>query len=107
MIKINQGLKGNKKLNLDGYHSYNRNRNHGNMGGVATCVKNVHTMNTLKVSEGKAVEYIITRHSQFSPAVNVINMYGSQESRMSATEVAEEWEEIMKEIVDIEARSET
>ena len=54
VITVNEtNLKGNNKLNLEGYKSYNRNRVNGNMGGVSTCVKNEFSMNTLKVSEGK------------------------------------------------------
>ena len=101
-LTVNEtNLKGRNKLKLEGYNSYNRNRINANMGGISTCVKEKHSLNTLKVSEGKHIEYIITRHSQFSPAVNVINIYGSQESRLKAEEISEEWEEIMMEIVKI------
>ena len=62
--------------------------------------------NTLKLSEGKLSEYIVTRHDQFVPAINVINIYGSQETRKSSEEVKDEWEEILQEIINIEAKEE-
>ena len=63
-------------------------------------------MHTLKVSEGKKSEFIITRHGNFEPAVNVINLYGSQESRLSVEEIKEEWEELLDEIARIKSKSE-
>ena len=44
---------------------------------------------------------------QFTPAINIINWYGSQESRQTRGEVQEHWNEIMKEIISIEAKGET
>ena len=35
-----------------------------------------------------------------------INLYGSQESRLSADEVKEEWETLIKEMIKIEAKDE-
>ena len=88
-------LKGNKKLEVNGYTSLNKNRKNSNMGGVATLVKNEHSITTFKVCEGEKIECIVTRHGQFSPAINLVNVYGSQESRLSVDEVREEWEEIL------------
>ena len=61
---INQtNLKGNRKMKIEGYTSYNRNRLNANMGGVATCVAVREASNVLKVAEGvNDDEYIITRH---------------------------------------------
>ena len=73
-------LKGTNKLNLEGYMNFNRNRKNAIMGGISTSVKDKYRNTTLKVSEGKTVEYMVTRHGQFAPAINVINVYGSQES---------------------------
>ena len=75
------------------------------MGGVATAVANDDCDDVLKVSEGKETnEYIITRHSQFQRPVNIINIYGDVESRTSVDEIDDKWNEIMEEIVRIEAR---
>ena len=79
-------LRGKDKFKLEGYLSFTRNRQNAIMGGIATSVKNEHSANTLKVAEGKDEEYIITRHSEFSPALNIINYYGKQESRQSVEE---------------------
>ena len=69
-------LKGSNKLNLEGYSSFARNQTSNVMGGIATCVKNEYKNSTLKLSSGNTVEYIVTRHGQFNPAVNIIDMYG-------------------------------
>ena len=65
------------------------------MGGVATLVKAEHSVSTFKVSEGKNVECIVSRHGQFKPAINVVNVYGSQESRLSNDDLKDEWEEVV------------
>ena len=107
IVVINEtNLKKNDKLKLEGFKCFSRNRQNAAMGGVATCVKDEHSSNTLKVSTGDNEEYIITRHSQFSPAVNVINHYGTQESRQSTDEIHSSWETILNEIPDIEAKGE-
>ena len=63
VVNINEtNLKGKNKFHMAGYNCYTRNRNGGNMGGVASCVKDKYSNNTLKVSEGKKVEFIVTRH---------------------------------------------
>ena len=76
------------------------------MGGIVTGVKNKYASDTLKVSEGNRVEFLVTRLGQFSPAINVINWYGSQESRESVKDIQEQWDEIMKEIISIETKEE-
>ena len=69
------------------------------MGGVATYVEESDTDNVLKVSEGKeSNEYIVTRHSQFSTPINIINVYGSQECRVSKETIKNQWDEIMMEV---------
>ena len=107
LVTINEtNLKGKNNLKLEGFNCYTKNRKSGNMGGVATCVKNKHEANTLKVSEGKTCEFIVTRHDQFNPAINVVNIYGSQESRKSSAEIRQEWEEILKVIIDVQTKNE-
>ena len=61
---------------------------------------------TLKVSEGEREEYIVTRHSNFKPALNVINLYGKQESRQSAEDIRKGWEDVLNEIIKIESKKE-
>ena len=72
-------LKGNLKVKIPGYFSYNKNRDK-NKGGVATVIANHLIHNTMKVAEGtEEDEYIITRIDKTAPAVNIVNIYGSQE----------------------------
>lgn len=62
VITINEtNLKKAKKLNVDGYTCYNRNRKDAHMGGIATCTKNCDSVNVLKVAEGdENNEYLVT-----------------------------------------------
>ena len=84
LVTVNEThLKGNDKLKLEGYTSFTRNRQNAEKGGIATSIVDKHAVNVLKVTEGKDDEYIITRHGDFEPAVNVINFYGKQESRQT------------------------
>ena len=69
-------LRKNKKLVLNNYVSYNKNRTNGSMGGVATCVPENDANQVTKVSEGSDQnEFVITRHSMFQRPINVINTY--------------------------------
>ena len=47
---------------------------------------------TLKVAEGSNTEFIVTRHGQFKPALNIINIYGAQESRQTVEDIKTEWD---------------
>ena len=93
--------KKNDKFMLEGFKCFNRNRQNSAMGGIATAVSEEHSTNTLKIAEGKSEEYLITRHGDFSPALNVINYYGKQETKQSVEQINEGWEQILEEIVKI------
>ena len=47
-----------------------------------------------------------TRHNQFVKPVNVLNIKGRQECRMSSTEIEKQWNEILKVISKVESRDE-
>ena len=50
------------------------------------------------VSEGtEDNEYIVTRYSQFVTPVNIILVYGDQESRSKVEDVERKWGEIVEE----------
>ena len=67
------------------------------MGRIATGVLDKDASDTLKVSEGSNNnEYMITKHSQFEVPINVINIYGEQEGRVSKDEVFEKWQNVRK-----------
>ena len=107
VVTINETfLKNERKLNIPGFTCYNRNRQGVNGGGIATCVKNEDKMNTLKVFEGvNKYEVLITRHSQFETAINVINIYGSQECRTNKEKIQENWGVILQESFKIESKA--
>ena len=52
-------------------------------------------------------EYIFTRIDNTVPAVNIVNIYGSQESRSTNDEIEKSWYRLMKDVKDIEARNES
>ena len=109
VITINElGYKKDKKLKIPGYHCYNRNRVSENMGGVATAIKNDEIDHAVKTDEGSEKdEFIITRHSQFNPPINVINCYGEIESRTSNKIVEDRWQRLLEKITRIEASNES
>ena len=99
-------LKGNLKVKVPGYFSYNKNRDK-HKGGVATVIANHLVHNTMKVAEGTDEdEYIITRIDKTIPAVNIVNIYGTQESRSTKDDIDKSWYNLMKDIKDIEGRKE-
>ena len=51
-------------------------------------------------------EFIITRHGQFCTPINIINLYGEQETRVSNDEVENRWNRIVHELEVIERRGE-
>ena len=60
-----------------------KQENQKTMGGVCTAVKNNLKPYTVKVKEGSDEdEYLVTRLDHIRPAINVVNVYGGQESRM-------------------------
>ena len=108
LVTLNEtNLNGNKKFTLEGFKTFFRNRKEGNMGGIATAIREKYAIDTLKVSEGVSEEYLVTRHAQFDPAINVINLYGAQESRQTYDEIREGWDAILQEIVKIEVKRES
>ena len=93
---------------MKGYKSFSRSRVNGAMGGVATSVIESDAKDTLKVTEGKnSNEFLITRHGQFVIPLNIINVYGDVESRTAKEVTDEKWDEIIQEVVKIEARAES
>ena len=77
------------------------------MGGVATCIRNDEKVSALKTDGGdEKDEFIVTRHSQFAPAVNVVNIYGEIESRSSRSEIEARWGRIMEKVNKIKSNNE-
>ena len=77
------------------------------MSGVTPkTINDKDSKNALKVSEEHNVEYIVTSFGQFQPAINVNNLYGSQESKLTINQIKDEWDVVFEEIVDIESKEE-
>ena len=77
------------------------------MGGVAVLVKECDSDSVIKAAEGSDDnEYLVTRHSQFTIPINVITLYGEQESRSKIDKINKNWNAIMNEVVKIEERNE-
>ena len=82
----------NRKLTLQGYSYFTSNRTCVSGGGIASCVKANDMVNTLKVGEGENDhEMLVTRHSQFVRAINVINIYGAVENRSNKDDILSRW----------------
>ena len=87
---------------MKNFFSYSKNRMKAK-GGVATVISNHLKQNAVKVTEGKeGDEYIITRLDHVLPPVNIINIYGQQESRTSKQEIFESWTRLREDLVQIE-----
>ena len=109
VVTLNEtGLKSRQKLSISNYKSFNRNRSDGKlMGGVSTSIRNDEKQYVVKTAEGaEQDEFMITRHANFHTPVNVIVIYGEQESRVKDSEVESRWIRIYNEIVKIEQRNE-
>ena len=108
MLVLNETLmKKNKKPKLQGFKCFPMNRIKSSGGGVASYIRNKDASNALKMTEGtNENEFIVTRHGQFFPAINVINFYGSQERRTEKERLDNNWGEILHEIKNIENKGE-
>ena len=108
IITLNEtALSYKKKPKLNNYISFQRNRSEKSMGGVCTLVKSEFKDKFIKVTEGdNDDEFLITRHSNFVKPLNIINIYGEQESRCSKEEVEKRWDRIQAEICKIVRRNE-
>ena len=99
-------LKGKRKVKIKDYFSFTKNREKIK-GGVATIVANYIKPYTVKVTEGQEEdEYIITRFDHVVPALNVVNIYGHQESRTSKDEILASWLRLQKDLEEIDDRGE-
>ena len=108
VITLNEtGLKKNKKLSIPGFYTYNTNRVDENMGGISTSMKDDEKCDVIKTFEGENKdEILITRHSQFSPPISIINIYGEIEGRSKNEEIEERWNRYLEKIAEIESKDE-
>ena len=96
-------VSGSNKINVKNYFCFQRNRKGlKTMGGVATFVANDLKQNAVKVKEGtENDEYLVTRLDHVSPPINIMNVYGGQESRMTKQEILDNWVRMKAEIREI------
>ena len=108
IITINDtALNGKMKVKIPNYFSYSKNREK-KKGGVATVIADYLKPNTLKVGEGReGDEYIITRFDTTNPAINVINIYGQQETKNDKDDIEKSWLRLLEDVKDIENRNES
>ena len=101
-------VSGSNKIYTKNYTCFQRNRKGvKTMGGVATFVANDLKQNAVKFKEGvDNDEYLITRLDHTSPPINILNVYGGQESRMSKQDILENWVRVKADITDIMKRGE-
>ena len=86
----------NQRVELPGFTSFSANRENSLGGGIATCVSNKESMHALKVfSESTEFEMLVTRHSQFTTPINILNIYGAMESRSCKNEIKKRWDLIL------------
>ena len=72
------------------------------MGGVATAVANDLKQHWVKVTEGENDdEFLVTRLDHVYPPINIVNVYGGQETRMTRKEVHDAWLRLKKKIDNI------
>ena len=109
LVTLNEtGLKNRQKISLTKYKSFNRNRCDGqSMGGISTSVIDEEKHYVVKTAEGSGKdEFMVTRHGNFINPINVVNIYGEQESRVKDIDIENRWKRIYDEIVKIESRKE-
>ena len=108
VVTLNETLhKSKRKVSIEGYATYGKNRKNTVGGGIATLISKSHSNSVLKVGEGSEPdEYLVTRHSQFSIPINIINVYEKVESRVTNEEIEDSWYRVVTEIKKIEHRNE-
>ena len=78
------------------------------MGGVSISVKKDEAHHVIKVKEGeKDDEFIIVRNEKFKPAINVMTIYGEQETRSSKAKILEKWGIILDAINSVLCKGES
>ena len=92
-------LTGKMKISLSPYSCWYKNRTEKGGGGVATAVSQQYKDSAVGAGEGQGEdEYLITRMECFSPAPNVINIYGEQR-KTNKEEVERKWSRLLNEAV--------
>ena len=105
-ILLLNALKGKRKVRMKNFFSFSKKRVKAK-GGVATVISNNLKANTVRVAEGREDdEYIITRLDHVLPPINIVNIYGQQESRSSKEEILKSWMRLREDLLQIEISGE-
>ena len=98
---------GSRKPQFPGYRCFTVNCGHGKSGGgVGTCFDSSLAGSVLKIKEGEKNEMLVTRLDNFYTPINIINIYGEQESRTTKEDLESNWAEVLDVLADIEAKDE-
>ena len=94
---------GNNQMKVKNYFCFQRNRKGTiSRGGVVTLVANEVKSQAIRgTEEEENDEFLLIRLGHVEPAVNVLNVYGGIETRMTKQEVTENWVRLKKEITKI------
>ena len=108
ILSLNEhGIRGKNKIKIDNFHSFNKNRVNKTMGGVSISVPEDKLSNFMKVKEGEGTdEYVIVRCDDFTPPINFVSLYGTNECRVSKEIINESWQRILLDLKKIEMRKE-
>ena len=108
-ISLNEhGIVGNNKVNIENYKSFVKNRSASRMGGVALSVPDDDISSYVKIAEGEGTdEFVIIRNDKYTPALNIVTVCGSIESRSNKTDIEETWNRFCLELTRIETRNES
>ena len=99
-------LVGRRKVNLDPYTTWTRNRTEKGGGGISTSVAPQLKATTVGAGEGEGEEeYLVTRLDAFAPSITIINVYGEQR-KVKVEEVEARWRRLRKEMEEVRARGE-
>ena len=92
----------NVKPDLDGYLTYYHKGTQKHMSGISTSIDEKSAPFSVCIKDGGEQEFLITRHAEFNPPINVINYHGEQESHNNVEYIENNWNEIVTELNRIE-----
>ena len=109
IVLLNEhGITGKNKVDIKNYTTFTRNRDNKQMGGVSISVDNELKKSSFRVKVGEGEdEFIIVKNESFSPPINIVSVYGEQESRAPKMKVYEAWNRLTDELFKIIARQES
>ena len=78
------------------------------MGGVSISTIKAEAEHIVKIKEGDDEdEFILIRHEKYSPAINVLSVYGEQESRSTKDKTLDKWGKLLEVIQSVLSKGES